>query len=76
MHRGFKYRAEQLFWSTVGIVIGLIPFWIWLAVYLLSSPHGFWQNIFVFGLGLYFLGGVQFFFLIGLLLFLFVVWKD
>ncbi len=40
-------------------IIALIPTWAFLLLKFLIAPVGFVQNFLVFGLGLYFLGGVQ-----------------
>ena len=52
----------------VGIsVLCFLPAIIWVLAYLLLSPEGFWQKAFVFGLGVWFLGGLQ---VVGLIFFI------
>lgn len=46
-----------------GLLVALIPAWIWLAIRALLGPTGFWQNLLVTGLGVWFLGIAQFFLL-------------
>jgi hypothetical protein len=52
------------FWKTLAILVcgavALIPFWFWLLCYAVLSPDGFWQKLVVYGVGLYFLGVIQF----------------
>lgn len=66
----------KIFASLIALLVALIPFWIWLICRAALSPEGFWQNLVVFGLGAWFLGGIQIILLIILLWFLFaVVWE-
>ena len=41
------------------LVVALIPFWLFIGGRSLSSPEGFFQNFFIFGLGAWFLGCTQ-----------------
>lgn len=40
-------------------VVCFLPTWIFLGIRYLAAPEGFWQNIVLFGLGVWFLGGLQ-----------------
>jgi len=42
----------------------LSPTWFFLIVRYLMSPEGFWQNLVLFGVAGWFLGGIQFIFVI------------
>ena len=42
----------------------LIPLWIYLLARTFLEPHGFWQEVFLAGVGIYILGASQIFFLI------------
>ena len=55
-------------------VLALIPVWIWVIAYNVFAPEGFWQNLVLFGLGIYFLGFLQIIFLVALVFVLFVIW--
>lgn len=50
--------------TFVILVLTFIPTWIFLGVRYFASPEGFWQNLAVAGIGLWFLGGAQMVFLI------------
>lgn len=62
--------------TLLSIVIALIPLWIFLGIKAIASPEGFWQNTVLLGIGMYFLGSIQFLLLIALLVFLYSVWND
>lgn len=64
----------RLMLSAVCIVLALVPTWFFLVARSLLSPEGFWQEVFVFGVGLYFLGGLQIFLAIALLFVLAAIW--
>jgi hypothetical protein len=66
----------KLFLSVIGIAVAGIPTWLYLIASGMLNPEGFWQKLVVMGLGLYVLGGIQFFLVIGLLIWLFTVWTD
>lgn len=68
---GFK-----LFLTVAGIALAGIPVWLYLTASSLLNPEGFWQKLVVMGVGLYVLGGIQFFLGIALLVWLWTVWTD
>ena len=68
-------RLVRVFWSFVSFIIALIPFWFWLAIKHFAQPQGFWQNLALAGLGLFFLGTFQFVFLILWMAALFAIWE-
>ena len=65
----------KIYFSIIVIIIGLIPLWIFLLIQNLLSPEGFWQNIFVYGVGLYFLGAFQFLLLFFLIICILKIWE-
>ena len=68
-------KLAKIIASLIALAVALIPFWIWLICRALLAPQGFWQNLVVFGLGAWLLGGLQIFLLIVFLWFLFtVIW--
>jgi hypothetical protein len=62
--------------SLIAAAICLWPVWLWLLAKSLLSPHGFWQEFFLLGVGVWFLGGAQVVFLIILIIVLFFIWAD
>ena len=47
-------------WNSFFItLICYIPLWIYLLFRLILNPDGFWQNFFLVGMGVYFLGSLQ-----------------
>lgn len=62
--------------SILSAVVLLIPFWIWLSAWFLTTPEDFWQKIFLVGVGLWFLGFFQLVFLIILTVVLVIVWTE
>jgi len=67
-------RIIQLLLSLAATVVGAIPALMFLGARSMLSPEGFLQNFFVFGVGVWLLGGVQIFFLIGWIVALFFIW--
>ncbi len=57
---------SKLFICVIVTAVAGIPAWIYLLARSVFEPGGFWQNLILFGFGLYFLGFIQ--------LVLFVVW--
>ncbi len=49
----------KTFLILVGFLIAGIPTWIFLLIKNSLNPTGFWQNLVAYGLGAYFLWGVQ-----------------
>ena len=43
----------------ITLAIALLPTWIYLLVKFFFSPQGFWQNAFLLGISVWFLGGLQ-----------------
>lgn len=66
----------KILWSLVVLAIGLVLVWIYLAVRLLLTPNGFWQELVLVGLGVWVLGFVQLIFGFVALLLIFSIWKD
>jgi len=55
------------------LVVTLIPTWLFLLIRYFTDPNGFWQNLVLVGLGMWFLGGIQIilmFFWVGVVIFL------
>ena len=50
--------------QVIVVLITPIPLWIFMGVRGILNPTGFWQNLVVSGLGLYFLGTAQLFMLV------------
>ena len=66
---------EKIAFSLILSVICLLPFWLYLLIKLIFAPEGFWQNIFLVGIGVYFLGAIQLALLAILAALLFAIWK-
>ena len=60
--------------TLISLVVALIPLWIFIGGKSLLSPEGFFQNFFVFGIGIWFLGGIQLLLLIICFVWMFIVW--
>jgi len=65
-----------LLFSVLGIAVAGIPTWIYLGARWAIEPSGFWQNFALVGMGLFFLGGIQFLLAILLAYWLFWVWFE
>ncbi|HXV26485.1 MAG TPA: hypothetical protein VD862_00425 [Candidatus Paceibacterota bacterium] len=61
-----RFFQKSVLSFLVFVVCG-IPAWIFLGARALLEPEGFWQNLAVTGLGVWILGGFQFF---GIILFI------
>jgi hypothetical protein len=65
------------FWiSSIAIFLCLIPTWIWLVAWYVTTPDGFWQKMLLVGIGLWLLGAIQFFLIIALAAALLLIWFD
>lgn len=60
--------------SVFTLVLALIPLWMFIGFRSLLSPEGFFQEFFVFGMGIYFLGFTQIILLISWLVILTGIW--
>ena len=60
--------------SLVVTVVAFVPLWIYLGARWLFSPEGFWQEFFLFGVGVWMLVAAQICFLIVGLFLLVVIW--
>lgn len=52
-------RAKRLFWSSIIIILAFIPTWLFIGGRSLFNPTGFFQEFFILGIGIWFLGGIQ-----------------
>jgi hypothetical protein len=50
---------RRLLLSLFATIIAGIPLWVYLIANMLLAPQGFWQNFFLFGIGIWLLGGTQ-----------------
>lgn len=76
METTLKETFIKIMYSIIITVIGLIPLWIFLLIFFLLEPQGFWQNIITYGVGIYFLGGIQFILLFFIIFLIFKLWVD
>ena len=71
-------RANDLFGrlvaTIIGIAVALIPFWLYLLARFTLAPEGFWQQAILLGVGVYFLGFIQFLLIGACVWFLAIVW--
>jgi len=69
-----KNRFWEWVCSIVVAVLAFIPTYLFIIVDKLLSPAGFWEKLFVYGVGFYFLGAVQFVSLIVAFFLILVIW--
>jgi len=62
--------AVRIKYTIVATLFCFIPLWIYIFADFVFTPDGFWQNLALAGLSVYFLGGIQ---LMLLLLYVYVV---
>ncbi len=62
--------------SLLAVLIGLIPAWVFLGVRALAEPEGFWQELALGLVGMFFLGAMQLIFLVGLAIMLAWIWSE
>lgn len=67
---------RKLVLSAVWFSAAMTPVWIYLVARFLLSPEGFWQNLLLFGVGVYILGWLQLILSVALVLVLVVIWFD
>lgn len=53
------HTAKRLFWSFIIIILALTPTWLFIGGRSLFNPTGFFQEFFILGIGIWFLGGIQ-----------------
>lgn len=65
------------FWESLQVIGAfLLPFWFWLAMYLVIAPDGWLGRAIIVGFGLYFLGAIQLICLGFMAFFLHSIWTD
>ena len=72
-----RYKDLLFKWvlQIIAALIAFLPTIFFFSVKALLSPEGFWQNFVVYGIGVWFLGGLQFVFAILLLVVSFSIWE-
>jgi hypothetical protein len=70
-----KEFFQRLGFTLLGIVVAFIPAWLYLLARVAFSPQGFWQNIVLFGFGVWILGAIQFILVIVLVFVLVAIWS-
>ena len=66
----------KILMSLLGVAVAGIPTWLYVGAKSMSNPEGFWQNIVLGGLFLYFGGTLQLILLVALCVWLGIVWSD
>jgi len=63
-------------WSQtlIGLIVALIPIWLYILANFVFSPEGFWQKIVLGAVCLFFLSGFQIVLLVLFIVWLSVVW--
>jgi len=72
MNRLFENRPAA---TLVLLVVGHIPIWFFLIARWLFEPVGYWQELALAGIGLWYLGGIQIILWIGLVVCLKALWE-
>ena len=67
---------DKLILSLVSFVLCFIPTWLYLLVKWILSPEGFWQNIILFGVGVWILGSIQVILFIIFIYLLIRIWSE
>lgn len=62
--REIESQRRTDFWFKMlfgfgALLCALAPTWLYFLIKWAASPEGFWQNIVLLGIGLWFLGGIQ-----------------
>ncbi len=58
----------------VSLALAFIPTWVFLAIRSMLEPDGFWQQLVVYGIGVWFMGGLQVILLIGWAMVWITIW--
>ncbi len=61
--------------TLAAVAVALIPTWIYLLARLVLDPRGFWQQLVLLGVGVWFLGAVQLILLFILLFAIAAIWS-
>jgi len=56
---------KRIGFGLLMFLVTFIPVWLFILGKVFFNPEGFWQEIVFYGAGIYVLGGIQFFMLIG-----------
>lgn len=79
-NRSFKEKASELFVKIFATVLGAVDLFIPTELYFLirwvAEPEGFWQELALAGVGLFFLGFIQLVLAFAFIYWLFMVWDD
>lgn len=62
--------------TLLALAAALFPVWLYLIAKNAFDPQGFWQEFFLFGVGVWFLGGLQILLLIVFGVFALKLWAD
>ena len=62
--------------SLVSMILALIPIGIYFLARFIFSPEGFWQELILFGVGIWALGTLQVLFIAGWICILCSIWGD
>ncbi len=71
-----KQFSQKLAVSLGFGAVAFIPTWLFFGIRHLMGPTGFWQNMILAGVGLYFLGTIQLILFITLVAFLISFWAN
>jgi hypothetical protein len=74
--RGFFDVLISIVVSIFVIGVCFIPMWVFLIARSALNPEGFWQKFAVFGIGIWFLGGLQFIGIIIILLYFYYAFLE
>lgn len=66
----------KIFLSVIVTMAGATPTLIYLGARLLFEPHGFWQEFFLFGVGIWLLGAFQVILAILWIILIIVIWAN
>ena len=70
------YKLGKILLSLGAFIVCNIPVSLIVMCKYLLNPEGFWQNLVVYGVGIYFFGFLQIILWIVLVAFLVVMWKE
>jgi uncharacterized membrane protein len=76
MKNDWKDRLIQIGFTIVCFALAGIPTYFFLFIKSILNPEGFWQKFLVYGLGIWFVGGLQFILLIIAIFLVFKLWTD
>jgi hypothetical protein len=72
----WKDRLIQIVFTVIGLGLAGIPIYFFIFIKSILNPEGFWQKFLVYGVGIWFIGGLQIVLFIIAIILIFKLWTE